>query len=225
MKLTGTMAAGLLWMVSMWALTACGDNDDDTPALQLLEQVVTFTGNSTGRVNFAYRAVGDSPEIELWGEGHIDEKQTPRGSRLLLRYRLAAGADPSKGGKISFVSLKKIITDTVTTAATTTPTLGGLYVYTLQRSGEYLDLMARMPATKQRSITIESSPTPGPDGIVDLWIDATAGPKELTDSAYETTTWASLWIGPVWNGAETEGVRVHVNNTNNPYRSTFLFEK
>ena len=212
-------------LTAMLTLWSCRNSDyDDEPGRQLLEQIVTFTGNSSDRVNFEYRANGDSPLISLWAKGNLDEKQAKPGSRLLLRYRLNAGVDPSQGGEIGFVGLRKIMTDTVATLPSPQAD-GDLYLYSMQRSGEYLDIMARMPMTNRRKITIEADEAIAADGMAELYISATAGSQQLIDSAYEATSWASLWIGPVWQRQDVKGVRVHLNNSNNPYRSTFTFDK
>lgn len=214
----------IAWLGVSFALASCSSDSTDAPGQQLLEQVVTFTGNSSDRVNFQYQAADDSPVINLWAKGYLDEKQVSTGQRLLLRYRLAAGTDPNRGGEISFLSLRRILTDTVTSVPSPSAS-GSLYLYSIQRSGQYLDLMTRMPATDRRKITIEATEVNTPDSIADLYISATAGTTEQTDSAYDATTWASLWIGPVWQRPATRAIRVHLNNSNNPYRSTFTFKK
>ena len=159
-------------LTAMLTLWSCRNSDyDDEPGRQLLEQIVTFTGNSSDRVNFEYRANGDSPPISLWAKGNLDEKQAKPGSRLLLRYRLNAGVDPSQGGEIGFVGLRKIMTDTVATLPSPQAD-GELYLYSMQRSGEYLDIMARMPMTNRRKITIEADEAIAADGMAERYISA-----------------------------------------------------
>lgn len=213
----------LLTLVAAALPSACSDEPEGTGD-QILEQIVTFAGNTTNGVVFEYQACDDSPLVSLLASGHIDEKQVRPGQRLLLRYRLPAGVDPHSGGEIGALSVRKILTDTVAEDPQASAS-GSLWLYSIQRSGEYLDLMARMPATNRRHISITASPDPTPDGIADLYISATAGSTQLTDSAYDAKTWASLWIGPVWQRPDVRAVRVTLNNSNNPYRSTFTFKK
>lgn len=218
MHTAAAMTLGLLTM-------QCSDSQGgDGPADQYLQQIVTFTGNlSQGRIGFEYRAIDDSPLITLTAPGHISEKTAKAGDRLLLTYRLASDRNPAEGGEVGIVGLQYLLTDTVETIPTPPADLGGLYLLTLQRSGEYLDIMARMPQTNDRKISVTASPLPDSDGLLTLWIDAMAGPDAST--AYDAPAWASLWIGPVWSRQDAAGVRVMVNNTNNPYRSEFIFKK
>lgn len=214
----------MVLIAAVGAFASCSDNDDDTLAPQLLEQIVTFAGNSEGRVNFQYQAEGDSPLITLWAAGRLDDKQTPEGTRLLLRYRIPGGTDPAKGGEISVGSLRKILTDTVAILPEAAPR-GELYLYSIQRSGEYINMMTRMAATTDRHIALHTTGIADTEGIVDLYLSASEGTKEQTDSAYDATTWASVWIGPVWQQPGISGVRINLNNSNNPYRSSFTFKK
>lgn len=203
---------------------ACDDSQTDGPSTQLLQQIVSFTGNSdNGRVGFQYRAVDDSPLVTLWAPGRISEKDAKPGDRLLLTYRLDSDRNPAEGGEVMMTGLQRILTDTVATApAPVSP--GGLFLLTIQRSGQYLDIAAMMPQTTDRSITLTAtSTTPDAEGLIDLTIDATAGKD--ADQTYMAQAWASLWIGPVWTRSDVSGVRVRVNNTNNPYRSEFTFKK
>ena len=96
---------------------ACDDSQTDGPSTQLLQQIVSFTGNSdNGRVGFQYRAIDDSPLVTLWAPGRISEKDAKPGDRLLLTYRLASDRNPAEGGEVMVTGLQRILTDTVATA-------------------------------------------------------------------------------------------------------------
>ena len=223
-RVIGRLAMALA--ASAVGLTAaqCREEHSGEPAAQLLQQVVTFTGNSEdGYVRFEYRELNDSPLIQLIAPGRISENNARPGDRLLLTYRLPSDRRPADGGEIGVAGLQHILTDTVETAAINPAELGVLYLLTINRSGEYLDLLARMPETRGRSIEASNDASPDADGLLTLWINATEG--EGASEAYMTQTWASIWIGPAWNRMDISGVRVVVNNTNNPYRSEFIFKK
>ena len=80
-----------------------------------------------------------------------------------------------------------------------------------------------MPAIKKRNLEVTATPLPDADGLLDLYISPIY--REETTTAYDTNTWASLWIGPVWQRTDISGIRVHIDNTNNIYRKEFIFKK
>lgn len=214
------LTAMLMMLASAW-LTACSDSNDDGPADQLLEQIVTFIGNEGENAGFEYQAVDDSPVIHLTVNGNLNETEVSRGTRLLMRYRLPAETNPNSSGKVSLISLQRILTDTVTIASQ--PELSDLYLLTIQRSGEYLNIQAQMLNMKKRRLEVTATPHPDSDGLIDLYVNPVYDGDTLT--AYPTDTKASLWIGPVWQRSDATGVRVHVANTNNIYRKEFVFKK
>lgn len=223
-RVIGRLAIALVATAAGLAVAQCRQEHSGEPSAQLLQQVVTFTGNSeSGYVRFEYRELNDSPLIQLIAPGRISEKNAKPGDRLLLTYRLPSDRRPADGGEVGVAGLQRILTDTVETAAIHPAELGGLYLLTINRSGEYLDLLTRMPETRGRSIEASMDATPDADGLLTLWINAIEG--EGAGETYMAQTWASIWIGPAWKRTDISGVRVVVNNTNNPYRSEFVFKK
>lgn len=201
------------------ALTSCSD-DNEGVADQLCETIATFDGNQKDIVTFSYQEVDDSPIIRIHGKGMIDESKVPVGTRLLVRYSLPAGIPPETG-PVSLISVQRVLTATVTTVSTP-PTPGRLYLNTIHRSGEYIDIQAMMPLTRERKIEISALPYADSEGIADLYITTVTGEDNNT---YDTTAWASLWIGPIWNRPDINGVRIHIDNANNKYRNIFTFTK
>ena len=203
-------------------IAGCSDEPEGT-SKQLCESIVSFVGNEEGMVVFEYQEVDDSPMITLKAQGKLVDKRVKNGTRLLLRYTMPTGVDPSVGGEIGFVGLKLPLADTVSTVTKAPETLGAISLTTIERTGEHINLTAQMPNVKEREITIVTAEEPlAADGIADLYI---ASRVEEESTTYETHTVASLWIGPVWSREEVKGVRVHINNSNNPYRNEFTFLK
>lgn len=191
--------------------------------MQLCESIVSFAGNRDGKAWFEYRQIDDSPLITLSSRGTLEDSRVKTGTRLKMRYTLPTGIDPSEGGEVRILGLQLTLADTVSTVAAPPQTLGALYLTTIQRSGEYLDMTARMPTGRKRSITVVVPSTPlAADGIADLYISAET---ETSSTSYDSPATASLWIGPVWQRPEVRGVRVHIDNSNNPYRNEFTFLK
>lgn len=209
--------------VAIAAVTAasCSDSGDNGPADQLCENIVTFTGNSDGQAWFEYQTLDDSPVITLSVHGSLDTHKVSAGTRLLMRYSLPPGVDPAKGGTVERYSLQRVLTDTVALGDHAPATNRSLYLTTIRRSGEYLDIRAQMPYAPGRAISLTADMTSiGADGVAETYITAVNPPA---DSAYMAAATASIWIGPLWRHPEVRGIRVHLSNTNNPYRDCFTF--
>lgn len=203
------------------AAWSCRDSDDKGPADQLCENVVTFTGNGDGQAWFEYQTLDDSPVIKLSVRGSLDIEKVGIGTRLLMRYALPPGVNPAEGGLIERYSLQRVLADTVTLADKAPADPGQLYLTTIQRSGEYLDIRAQMPYASGRSISlIADTLHTAADGITEAYITAV---NPSADSAYMAAATASIWLGPLWRRPGLKGVRVHINNINNPYRDSFTF--
>lgn len=207
--------------IALLLFAAC--SNEDGASLQLCESVVSFVENNNGKVLFEYQEINDSPIIRLSAQGSLEDSRVKKGTRLLLRYTMPTGVDPRKGGEIGVVGLKLTLADTVTTVTDVPTDLGAIYLTTIERSGEYINLTAELPNVEKRQITIVTPETEVPaDGIADLFIDFQ---HEESPTSYETASVASLWIGPMWEQEKIKGVRIHVNNSNNPYRNEFTFLK
>ena len=212
----------ILFSMLLLLMTGCKDGNDE-PSMQLCESIVSFAGNHSGVVRFQYQEVDDSPMITLTARGQLTDSRVKEGTRLLLRYTMPSGVDPSRGGEVGFVGLNLTLADTVSTVSTIPTELGAINLTTIGRTGQHLNLTAQMLNVKNREITIVTPNTPLPsDGIADLYV---SGRVEESLTAYETPTVASLWIGPVWIRPEVKGVRIHINNSNNPYKQEFTFLK
>lgn len=219
----GRLITILLTALTMMATTACSDSGSDVPPRQLCESIVSFAGNSDGRAWFEYRQIDDSPLITLSSKGSLEDSRVKPGTRLRMRYTMPTGVDPGKGGEVEVIGLALTLSDTVKTVGVLPDPLQPIELLTLQRSGDYLNLTALLPTTGGRKVTVATPSTPLPsDGIADLYVST-----EIRQSAtaYDTQSVASLWIGPVWNRDDVNGVRVHLNNSNNPYKSEFTFIK
>lgn len=214
--LTASVAVTLSTLVTT---SSCSD-DPTAEARQLCEAVVTFTGNHDGNAWFEYRAIDDSPLITLKARGSINQQDVGPGTRLLMRYSIPTGDLPSSGGQVNVFSLQRILTDTVSLTDAAPAALYPLYLTTIQRSGEYLDLRIRMATTNGRKVTLSADTQSIADGIADVYLSATV-PEDPT--AYNSTAVASLWIGPLWNRPDVNGIRLHLSNTNNIYRNEFTF--
>lgn len=212
------------FLIAPLLMLACSCSDDDFgPAAQLCETIVSFAGNSGDKALFEYQAIDDSPVVTLTVAGNLKGDVRP-GTRLLIRYRLPSTANPAESAEVELLGLRHILTDTVTTAPLPdrTEQLTPIYLLTIQRSGQWIDLGTRMPQTRKRSLRITTSGATDAGGIADLWLDAEI---DDTDPTYNSPTQGSVWIGPVWERSDVRGVRIHVNNSNNIYRKEFTFLK
>lgn len=218
-NLTGLIVT-LVWAV---AFQSCRENDTSGPGDQYCSSIVTFAGNEAGESVFEYRADGDSPLIRLTGGILLDQNNVAIGSRLLMSYRVEPGKNPLDGGRVEIYGLQYVLGDTVTLTESMPSDAGPLYLLTLTRSGEYIDIFARMPTGTDRSIDIIADTTAiDENGRMPLCVTAT-NPGQPT--SYESQAVASIWIGPAWNNPRIRGVKIIVNNSNNPYRGEFIFDK
>lgn len=213
----------LVAIAAVAALPGCKESDTSGPAGQFCSSIVTFAGNDSGESVFEYRVEGDSPLIRLTGGLRLDESKVAVGSRLLMAYGVEPGKDPLDGGRVEIYSLQYVINDTVTLTDRLPSEPGPLYLLTLTRSGEYIDIFARMQKTPLRSIAIVADTSAiDADGLMPLCVTA-VDPTQPT--SYQSQAVASLWIGPAWSNPRIRGVRITVDNANNPYRNEFVFYK
>lgn len=217
----------VLCLLTVGFLTSCSDEADEPQTGEAVYQnIATYVGdNDSGRSLLQYRQINDAPLVTLTLQGRIDPAQAPVGTRLLVTYTLPAGVAYGTSTAIEATSLNVIYNGTVQTDATTLPDMGatqGIYVMTLYRSGEYLNLMAQLPATSgKRTFSLVADPATLNTDIPVLYLTTQAD----TEQGFNRKTVASLSLAPVWNISTCRGVKVALNNTNNVYERELLFMK
>lgn len=220
-------AAPLLCLLAVWLLTSCRDEPDrPDQGVATYQNIATFVGNNDrGLSMLQYREINDSPLVTLTLQGTIDQNQAPTGTRMLVTYTLPEGVAYGTSTAIEASSLNVIYNGTVKTDATTLPDMNtseGIYVMTLYRSGEYINLMAQLPACSgKRKFSLVADPATLGSDIPTLYLTTSAD----NEQGFNRKTVASFNMTPVWNLATCRGVKLLVNNTNNSYQCEFTFLK
>lgn len=217
---TLTASAALL----LWGATAC-DSDQEPRSITIYQNVVTFEGNCGATALFTFQDNGDSPTVSLTLRGNVDTTRVSAGQRLLMTYSLPSDvAYGTSCDRVTLRGLQTIYTDTVDVvpAAEAAAAAEPIYVKTLYRTGNYINLYASMPALEGRTYYMVADDESLATDTARLYLSTTVTADRPT---YNATQVASIDIGPVWQRPGIRAVRVNVNNSNNPYRRQFVFAK
>lgn len=215
-----------LLSVLLLILTSCINSDTiDGEVVPMLTDIVTFEGNSGGGAVFSFNASEDSPLVTLTADTPLSTDDFTTGNRVLLYYRPTAGQGVYASGPISIVAAGPVNNGEVKT--TSTAELDGwdanpVFVYSMWRSGAYINLHCRLPYYNEpRRFGLATTSEALKQEIVDLYlVHQLPEPVNSHDRAY----YASFDISAVWSLRSCRGVRVHVANSNLP-KDTFEFLK
>lgn len=222
MKLSHLLPAAIT--LSALAASSCTDSTDG-PTIAIYSNIVTFAGNQGEGSLYQYQQLDDSPVVELGIAGKLDEEKVAPGTRLLMTYSLPDGARYGESCyNVQLRGLQTVYTDTVSVSSPQQPlpSPAPIYLTTLYRSGHYLNFTTSMPqiaGRKYRFVADHNSLTTDTARL----ILTTEVPEETP--AYKSTQTGSASIEPVWTLPGIKAVTVTVNNTNNSYKTKFIFPK
>lgn len=216
----------IMSVLMLYTLTGCKDEPDHPDeGLAICQNIVTYLGDSNGQSVFGYQQIDDSPLVKLTINGRIDSNKAPVGTRLLMTYTLPPGVAYGTDATVDATSLQLIYQGKANLEPTEIPDMAatpGIYVMTLYRSGTYVNLLCRLPVTDgDRSFALVADPATTNTPIPDLYLTTSA----TTAGGFDRKVVGSFDMSEVWNSTGCQGVRVHVNNTNNIYQQTFLLTK
>lgn len=215
--------------LALVALLAAGCHDGDGPeaVAPVVSQIATYTGSSGQGAVFAFRQVDDTPLVTLHTQyTGIDEEKHPPGSRFYIRY-VPAGGDPYASGEVTLKGLSRINDGALKQGDVLAdyPDWGrdGVYVYSLWRSGSYINLHCRLTYdTEPRTFMLMADAATMGDAVPELYlVHRLASDANSHDRAY----YASFDISKLWERPGCRGVRVHVANTNLTDTRAFTFMK
>lgn len=220
------MKKHLYWTALALLAASCSVNDDtvDGPVQMSLSDIVTFDGNAGGRARFSFQQVDDSPMVNLVAQGELKSDDLEEGDRLYIVYIPESGK-PYTSGNITLRGASLInCGDVVETEMSEMADWNRdkVYVLSLWRSGTYVNLHCRLTFSKDpRIFRLSADPATLGSAYPDLYVhhELPAG----TDN-YDHNYYASWNMAAVWNLPTTEGVRVHVANSNMP-QCIFEFRK
>lgn len=216
----------LLFSLICAILTGCSINDDtfDGVVEKTLWDIVTFDGNIDGYARFSFRQVNDTPIVNLTAQGELHSDDLTDGQRLYIMYIPENGL-PYTSGNItlrgaSFINNGPVVEEPMDKMPDWAR--DGVYVYSMWRSGQYINLHCRLTYdTEPRIFRLTVDPETIGEEYPDLYVHhEMAAPVNNHDKGY----YASWDMSAVWSLPSTRGVRVHVANTNLPV-TTFSFDK
>lgn len=211
--------------IALLLLSITGCSDEPGNNVKYYQNIVTFKDNENGFIVMTYRAIDDSPLVTLRAEGQINTSQVAPGTRLVCSYTLPAGTAYGTDATIKVASLsmaKRATLEEAESAADIPYTDNGIYVQTLFRTGEYINLTCQQEVNQTRHfyITLDKSTTNDPEPTVYL-TTATEKEQPAANGLYV----ASFDFTPLWSLPGVKGVKIVVNNTNNKYLKEFTFTK
>lgn len=222
MKHTLITTALTLSLAATAVVTSCDDNDGES--YEIYQNIVTFEGNNGRNMEFSYQEIDDSPVITLTAAGNLDHKTVPPGSRLLLTYYLPEGMTYGRSGTVNARALERVRTATAEILPTdeAAERNAPIYVYTMYRSGHYINLYCSMTDDAKRVFTLSADESTIGTDTPHLYVSSVTATDPV---AHERNYMVSMDMATVWNDPSVKVVKVHINNTNNIYNTTFTFNK
>ena len=204
-------------------VTGCGHDGVDGPVEMDFTEIVTFEGNRDGRAVFTFCKVDDSPLITLTSSSPLVTDDEP-GTRMLVNYTMP-GNQPYTSGEITLRGWARITQSPVMTDnpdALKFWDLDPLWLYSVWRSGYYINLRVRLTYTAEpRVFGLVLDPATADSEYPTLYLAHIIS----TDVDYhDRDYYASFDISSVCSRSGVKGVRIYVNDTNIGRQIfTFLF--
>ena len=216
--------------VAAFCLAACNDFDSDGANQQYLQSVVTFTGNNpvNNTCQFDLYPDNSNQAIRLYAQGTLateGDKSVRVGDRLLMYYVIPGDRDIADGGEVTIMSLNRTLGGDFSNvdADSIAKCNAEIYIISMSRTGNYLNIFCQMPQVEGRTMSLNASAETLDGDYPEFYLTSSypAGNRLLYSGNYV----ASFDISGVWNRSDISGVRVRVNNTNNPDLNLFTFKK
>lgn len=213
-------------MVLLTVATSC-DKENNEPGKAMFINFATYLGSSGSTSSYAvYPSPNDS--ITLTASKAIPADQLTAGRRVLIMFQTATNAWPERPGDIQLQGIGVI--PNAKLRSLPADSIRGwneieTYAVSLRRCGPWIDLTAM------------AQPDPALEGSrYELWLDSATASDSYPDLylvnnsegnyAYaRSESYVSFNIASVLDKPSVEGVRIHLNNSNVPTDSIFIFEK
>ena len=199
---------------ALLSLCSCGEDGVDGPVEMTCTDLVTFAGNVGGRATFTFQKMDDSPEITLTARTALEADGLDTGTRLLISY-IPDDNKAYTSGPVTLLGGSVITQSAITTEWRDEYDAwdkNKVYVYSAWRTGTYINVHVRLTySAEPRIFCLAADPatldSPWPDVYL---VHAIDGDVDNHDRAY----YASFDISKVWSRESTEGIRLHVANSN-----------
>ncbi len=204
--------------------TSCGEDGIDASVEMPLTEIATFEGNGEGRAVFSFRKVDDTPLVVLTADTGIDIDPERVPARMLIRY-IPENGNAYESGPVRLLSASLINSSAVETVwkdGYDRWDRDGVYLYSMWRSGTYLNMHIRLTySTEPRVFCLAADPATLHTSVPDLYL---VHIMENTADNHDRAYYASFDMASVWNRKDVTAVRIHVANTNLD-KHIFTFEK
>jgi len=209
--------------MSMVGFTSCNDDDDPSNNRQYLMDMMTFLSTTSYSSTYSYQRGANSPEVILTANVGISSEVQPN-SRVVAVFTAPGDTLPARNEDIQIYQLAKCYESplkTVNIADSTNWQGRGLYVTSLWRTGNYLNLVCRVQQQAK-------------DQTLGLWVDSTSLNTDCAEVYLVNTATADQWMATTEFYASFDirslvsqpgikKIRVHVNNTNLNNKNEFPF--
>lgn len=222
------IASGLLTLT-----TACNDSDDEDYYYGgAISSLVTYdmtveSGDHDISNDIAYFTFytddNNSAPITYTATGMTRKIEAEPGSRMIITYYLY-GQTIGQSAQITLVTYRTVpggVVETKTTAEAQAAN-AAIPVSDINRTGNYINLFARMMNNPDRTFTMIADQATVGTETIDMYITTDA--PSSSDSGVINDQVASFDMTALWRNPTTRKVRVHVNNTNGT-KKEFEFSK
>lgn len=200
--------------VVLLSLCSCGEDGVDGPVKMTCTDLVTFSGNVGERATFTFQKMDDSPEITLTAQSTLASDDIEVGTRLLISY-IPEGNQAYISGPVTLLG-GRVVTQSAITAEWRDEydawDKDKVYVYSAWRTGPYLNVHVRLTySAEPRIFCLAADPATLNSAWPEVYlVHVIDGDVDNHDRAY----YASFDISEVWSRPSTEGIRLHVANSN-----------
>lgn len=213
MKLSKLMAIAAV-LVAAIGLTACNDDNDHNQIY--FANIVTYQSSSAGYVNFSFQEMNDAQPIIIRAQVQMPADVLP-GQRVFIQFTtdangLTDGMVVTLNQCVSIPNVKATVNDPI---PDNWQNISSIYLQTIFRSGNWINLAALVPNNPQQSVTPKLLVDPAT--INSEYPEAYMIFENLTTEigAVNNATFIATYdIADVWNLSTCAGIKIHVNNTN-----------
>lgn len=201
--------------------TACNSNDDVIDNGGLYNSLVTYEGtlkSETGDIqkdvaSFTFYTTDLTNPIYYSATGMTRKIDAEAGQRMIISYYLGNGMSYGQSGQISLYTYRNVPGGPVEikTAAEAEAANAPMTVTNINRTGNYINLFARLMNNPDRTFTMIADETTVGTATVDLYVTTATPSTGNTGTISEQI--ASFDITSIWRNPSTTAIRVHINNT------------
>lgn len=208
------------------AASACSDSDTDGVGMEMYQDIVTLSQLGSNSSTFDFQVVDDSPLVTLTADVRLNPEKFPVGARLFITYT-SPSTTYGQNAHISLYAVSRIYeASLIADGSSHVPEWWDnepVAVTTLYRSGSYINLIAQIDNSENRSFYIapDAATLSSSQPEIYIYTKSTAGDAAI----YKRRTVASFSIADIWSRPDVTAVTVHIANSENPYKTSFKFNK